>query len=174
MEPAGNVHAAAFVGILRRDLGQLAPGGAARPFGLGLRLPVGVRPGSVGGDAERRAGGSTVAVLHVRILPKPPNELHRIKVLHGHFLRRNTNLRSYLYHSLPTVGARIPDNVLLRNANWYKPLKKGKHVCFPQEKSEEIGGWYDVTRPLVEGWRQYTTTIPGVEGPFTDYHDVTG
>ena len=36
----------------------------------------------------------------------------------------DTNLRSYLYHSLPTVGARIPDNVLLRNANWYETCGK--------------------------------------------------
>ena len=67
MQPAGDVDTAAFVHILRRDLGQLAPRGAARPFGLGLRLAVGIRPRAVGGDAERRASGVLFSDIVTRL-----------------------------------------------------------------------------------------------------------
>jgi hypothetical protein len=33
--------------------------------------------------------------------------------------------------------------------------------------------WFAVVTPMLEGWRQYVTAIPGPETPHTDYHDVT-
>ncbi len=40
--------------------------------------------------------------------------------------------------------------------------------------SEEGQQWYAAAQPILEQWRQYTTTVPGVDGSFTDFHDITG
>lgn len=32
--------------------------------------------------------------------------------------------------------------------------------------------WFAEATPVLEQWRQYTTTAPGLEGTFTDYHDI--
>jgi hypothetical protein len=39
--------------------------------------------------------------------------------------------------------------------------------------SEEGQRWFTAAMPILEQWRQYTTTVPGLDTPFTDYHDIT-
>jgi hypothetical protein len=40
--------------------------------------------------------------------------------------------------------------------------------------TEEGGQWYAEIEPLLEQWREYTTRVPGIDAPFTEYHDLLG
>ncbi len=109
MQPAGNVDPAAFVGILRGHLGQLAPRGAARPLRLGLRLAVRVRPGVIGRTAERR-GGRFHGPLYCTSGSWPSRPISC------------TEFRSFI--AVPPRNLR---------------LKTGKHICFPQGNKDKAG-----------------------------------
>jgi hypothetical protein len=41
------------------------------------------------------------------------------------------------------------------------------------EHTEEGRQWVAEVGPLMEQWREYVTQIPG-DGPYTDYHEITG
>jgi hypothetical protein len=41
------------------------------------------------------------------------------------------------------------------------------------EHTEEGSQWVAEVGPLMEQWREYVTQIPG-DGPYTDYHEITG
>lgn len=47
-------------------------------------------------------------------------------------------------------------------------------VSPPAGLSEEGQEWYAAAQPILEQWCQYTTTAPGLDGSFTDFHDITG
>ncbi len=38
---------------------------------------------------------------------------------------------------------------------------------------EEGQRWFATATPLLEQWRHYTTTAPGLDGGYTDYHDIS-
>jgi hypothetical protein len=39
--------------------------------------------------------------------------------------------------------------------------------------TEEGEQWFATATPLLEQWREYTTQAPGLETPFTDFHEIT-
>ncbi len=41
------------------------------------------------------------------------------------------------------------------------------------EAIEEGRQWYATVGPLLEHWQRYVTHIPGVDAPYTDYHELT-
>lgn len=53
-------------------------------------------------------------------------------------------------------------------------LEARDRVTPPGGLSEEGQQWYVAAQPILEQWRQYTTTAPGLDGTFTDFHDITG
>ncbi len=40
--------------------------------------------------------------------------------------------------------------------------------------TDEGQQWLDQASSLLEQWRQYTAQVPGIETPFTDYHEISG
>ena len=38
---------------------------------------------------------------------------------------------------------------------------------------EEGQCWFAMATPFLEQWRHYTTTAPGLDGGYTDYHDIS-
>ena len=53
-------------------------------------------------------------------------------------------------------------------------LEVRDRIVQPGGLTDEGQQWVGQVGPLLEQWRQYTTQIPGVETPFTDYHDISG
>jgi hypothetical protein len=42
------------------------------------------------------------------------------------------------------------------------------------DQTEEGRQWVAAVGPLMEQWREYVTQIPGLDAPYTDYHEITG
>ena len=53
-------------------------------------------------------------------------------------------------------------------------LEARDRVVGPDGPTDEGQQWIGQVGPLLEQWRQFTTQAPGIETPFTDYHEVSG
>ncbi len=43
----------------------------------------------------------------------------------------------------------------------------------PSGLSDEAQRWYEQAAPILERWRRYTTHVPGLDAPSTDFHELT-